>query len=136
MEDPQRLRQLARWYREFAERTGNPTIWDWRLRTASVRRRQQFDKMLDSPFAIPLMLRGKKRFHITNHRHPHPARKSPEVKSPPSPVREFFSEDVAQDAAVPEVVEFVRRIDAAHETNLIDRTGQPMDPDGDAASRC
>ena len=28
------LRELADWYREFAERTGNPTIWEARLRTA------------------------------------------------------------------------------------------------------
>ena len=34
MEDPGKLRDLASWYREFAERTGNPTIWDGRLRTA------------------------------------------------------------------------------------------------------
>jgi hypothetical protein len=34
MEDPGKLRELASWYREFAERTGNPTIWDGRLRTA------------------------------------------------------------------------------------------------------
>jgi hypothetical protein len=32
--DPQKLRDLACWYRAFAERTGNPTIWDARLRTA------------------------------------------------------------------------------------------------------
>jgi hypothetical protein len=32
--EPQRLRELACWYREFAERTANPTIWDARLRTA------------------------------------------------------------------------------------------------------
>jgi hypothetical protein len=30
----QRLRSLAHWYREFAERTGNPAIWEARLRTA------------------------------------------------------------------------------------------------------
>jgi hypothetical protein len=30
----QRLRDLAAWYREFAERTENPAIWDARLRTA------------------------------------------------------------------------------------------------------
>ncbi len=30
----QKLRDLASWYREFAERAGNPTIWDARLRTA------------------------------------------------------------------------------------------------------
>jgi hypothetical protein len=29
-----RLRELAGWYRALAERTGNPTIWDSRLRTA------------------------------------------------------------------------------------------------------
>jgi hypothetical protein len=34
MEDPGKLRELASWYRKFAERTGNPTIWDGRLRTA------------------------------------------------------------------------------------------------------
>ena len=31
---PRKLRQLAGWYREFAERTGNPTIWEARLHTA------------------------------------------------------------------------------------------------------
>jgi hypothetical protein len=30
----ERLRALAVWYREFAERTHNPTIWDSRIRTA------------------------------------------------------------------------------------------------------
>lgn len=34
MQDPQRLRVLAAWYRQFAEKTMNPTIWDARLRTA------------------------------------------------------------------------------------------------------
>jgi hypothetical protein len=29
-----KLRELAAWYREFAERTGNPAIWDARIRTA------------------------------------------------------------------------------------------------------
>ena len=29
-----KLRELAFWYREFAERAGNPTIWEARLRTA------------------------------------------------------------------------------------------------------
>jgi hypothetical protein len=28
------LRKLASWYRQFAERTGNPTIWEMRLRMA------------------------------------------------------------------------------------------------------
>jgi hypothetical protein len=31
---PERLRELASWYREYAERTGNPMIWDARIRTA------------------------------------------------------------------------------------------------------
>jgi hypothetical protein len=34
MDTPEKLRELASWYREFAERTGNPSIWDSRLRTA------------------------------------------------------------------------------------------------------
>ncbi len=34
MNDAERLRELACWYREQAERTANPTIWDSRLRTA------------------------------------------------------------------------------------------------------
>ena len=31
---PERLRELASWYREYAERTANPAIWDVRIRTA------------------------------------------------------------------------------------------------------
>ena len=34
MQDAKRLRELAQWYRDFAEKTGNPAIWDCRLRTA------------------------------------------------------------------------------------------------------
>ncbi len=34
MDQAQKLRDLATWYREFAERTENPAIWDARLRTA------------------------------------------------------------------------------------------------------
>ena len=34
MEDPRELRELAGWYREFAERAGNPAIWHARLVTA------------------------------------------------------------------------------------------------------
>lgn len=34
MEEPQKLRELAAWYREFAEKTGNPDIWESRLRMA------------------------------------------------------------------------------------------------------
>ena len=32
--NPSKLRELAAWYREFAERAGNPTIWEARLRMA------------------------------------------------------------------------------------------------------
>lgn len=31
---PQRLRELAAWYREFSEKTGNPMIWESRLQMA------------------------------------------------------------------------------------------------------
>ena len=30
-DNPQRLRELAEWYRQFAERAGNPAIWEARL---------------------------------------------------------------------------------------------------------
>jgi hypothetical protein len=33
--DPRRLRELAAWFREFAERAGDPVIWEARLRTAA-----------------------------------------------------------------------------------------------------
>jgi hypothetical protein len=31
---PSELRELASWYRDFAERAGNPVTWEARLRTA------------------------------------------------------------------------------------------------------
>jgi hypothetical protein len=34
MEDPRKLRKLAAWYREFAEKAANPTIWEARLQMA------------------------------------------------------------------------------------------------------
>ena len=34
MKNPSRLRELASWYRDLAERTGNPWIWEARLHTA------------------------------------------------------------------------------------------------------
>ena len=34
MDQAQKLRDLASWYREFVERAENPAIWDARLRTA------------------------------------------------------------------------------------------------------
>jgi aminoglycoside phosphotransferase len=33
-EEELRLRELAHWYRLFADRAGNPAIWEARLRTA------------------------------------------------------------------------------------------------------
>jgi hypothetical protein len=35
MQNPKKLRELACWYREFAERAGNPVIWEARLHTAA-----------------------------------------------------------------------------------------------------
>ncbi len=34
MHDPDKLRKLALWYRQFAERAGNPVIWESRLNMA------------------------------------------------------------------------------------------------------
>jgi hypothetical protein len=34
MPDPRKLRKLGAWYREFADRAGEPAIWAMRLRTA------------------------------------------------------------------------------------------------------
>ena len=34
MREAEKLRELAAWYREFAERAGNPAIWESRLRMA------------------------------------------------------------------------------------------------------
>jgi len=31
MREAEKLRELAAWYREFAERAGNPSIWESRL---------------------------------------------------------------------------------------------------------
>jgi hypothetical protein len=34
MNEGQKLRELAAWYRELAERAGNPWVWEARLRHA------------------------------------------------------------------------------------------------------
>lgn len=34
MREAEKLQELAAWYREFAERAGNPAIWECRLRMA------------------------------------------------------------------------------------------------------
>ena len=38
--DPSELRKLASWYREFAERAGNPVVWEVRLKTAEALERE------------------------------------------------------------------------------------------------
>ena len=38
--NPQQLRELAVWYREYAERAGNPWVWEARLQTAENLERQ------------------------------------------------------------------------------------------------
>ncbi len=39
-EKQRRLRELAAWYRTFAERAGDPVIWEARLRTAAELQRE------------------------------------------------------------------------------------------------
>ena len=34
LENPQKLRQLATWYRDYAERAGTPWVWERRLQIA------------------------------------------------------------------------------------------------------
>lgn len=34
LENPQKLRELAAWYRDYAERANTPWIWEGRLQTA------------------------------------------------------------------------------------------------------
>ncbi len=40
MSDPRELRKYAAWYREFADRAGNPWIWEARLKTATALERE------------------------------------------------------------------------------------------------
>jgi hypothetical protein len=40
LENSRKLRELAVWYREYAERAGNPWVWEARLRTAENLERQ------------------------------------------------------------------------------------------------
>ena len=49
LENSQKLRELALWYREYAERAGSPWVWEARLQTAQDLERQA------------AMLEGKKR---------------------------------------------------------------------------
>ena len=54
-EKPRRLRELAHWYREFAERAGNPVIWEARLRTAGELEQEA------EPCPFPAHRRGRRR---------------------------------------------------------------------------
>lgn len=45
--ESRRLRELAAWYRELAERAGNPAIWEARLRTAAELEREA-DRLLSA----------------------------------------------------------------------------------------
>jgi len=55
-EKQRRLRELADWYRAFAERAGNPTIWEARLRTAA-----ELEREADGLEEEPARRRGKDR---------------------------------------------------------------------------
>ena len=43
MREAEKLRELAAWYREFAERAGNPSIWESRLLLADLQ--QEADRL-------------------------------------------------------------------------------------------
>lgn len=45
MRKAEKLRELAAWYREFAERAGNPSIWESRLRMAEDLEREAADML-------------------------------------------------------------------------------------------
>jgi hypothetical protein len=55
MTNSERLRELAAWYREFAEKTENPWIWAARLRTAkALEAEARFVNRKDKPRAEDL----------------------------------------------------------------------------------
>jgi hypothetical protein len=51
MRDPTRLRELASWYRQFAERAGSAAIWEGRLRLAGDLEAEA-DRLEQAPTAI------------------------------------------------------------------------------------
>jgi hypothetical protein len=60
MRQAEKLRELAAWYREFAERAGNPSIWESRLRMAEdlereagLLERESLGRPCESPTALP-----------------------------------------------------------------------------------
>jgi hypothetical protein len=50
--NPDKLRELAAWYREYAERAEDPFVWDARLRTAEnlEREAERFEQQIACPF--------------------------------------------------------------------------------------
>ena len=54
MEDADKLRELAAWYREFAEKTANPTIWEARLLMAEDLEREatKLDRRQPAEFGV------------------------------------------------------------------------------------
>ncbi len=57
--EPRRLRELAAWYRGFAEGAGNPVIWEARLRTAAELEREA-DRLEEASGARPSQFRVTK----------------------------------------------------------------------------
>ncbi len=57
MQDPEKLRELAAWYREFAERAGNPAIWVSRLHTAEDLEREaaRLERGVANPSTVTLL---------------------------------------------------------------------------------
>ena len=56
MDQAGKLRELASWYREFAERAGEPAIWAARLRTAEDLEREA-GNLENNPFAVATLPR-------------------------------------------------------------------------------
>jgi hypothetical protein len=58
--EPRRLRELAAWYREFAERAGNPVIWEARLRMAAELEREadrlEQERLAEASIVLSLVL--------------------------------------------------------------------------------
>jgi len=53
MDDPERLRALAAWYRQFAEKTENTAIWEGRLHTAEDLEQEAIRLEQRQPATIP-----------------------------------------------------------------------------------
>ncbi|HVH87445.1 MAG TPA: hypothetical protein VM912_12025, partial [Terriglobales bacterium] len=55
-QDPDKLRNLASWYREFAEQAGNPVIWESRLFMAESLEREakRIERVLTADRGTPM----------------------------------------------------------------------------------